>query len=83
MESAQEPKVENQRPHLLALRTYQCALVLPLEKVDDDAVIPFHVTFPARSGEIHEIDIATAIPIRFLDIRFLKYAVEILMQSIQ
>ena len=79
----QDPQVESRCPHLLAFWTYQGALVLPLEKVDNDAVIPFHITFPARSCELHEFEIAAAIPIRFLNIRFLEYAVEILVQPVQ
>jgi hypothetical protein len=56
---------------------------LSLEKVDNNAIIPPHIPFPARSSKFHELQVIAAIPIWFFDVRFLKDAVEVLMQSVQ
>jgi hypothetical protein len=54
-----------------------------LEKVDNNAIIPPHIPFPARSSKFHEFKVATAIPIWLFDVRLLEDAIEVLVQSVQ
>ena len=53
--------------YLVAFRTYQRALVLSLEKIDNNAVIPLHIPFPTRACKLHEFRVAAAIPVWFLE----------------
>lgn len=54
-----------------------------MEKVDNNTIVPLHIPFPARSSKFHEFKESAAIPIRFLYVRFLKYAIEIFVKSVQ
>ena len=81
--SALDPRrVRGERIYLAALGTYKRAPVLPLEKVDNNAIIPLHIPFPARPSKFHKFKVAPAVPIWFFDVRLFKDAIEILVQSV-
>ena len=69
--------------HLLAHRTDKGALILALEQVDNNTIVPLEVPFPRDVGQFHQLLISSTLPVWLLDVRFLQNTVQVLVQSIQ
>jgi hypothetical protein len=69
--------------YLVTLRAYECTLVLSLEQIDNDTIIPLLVSLPGSLSMMDKLLGSTAIPIGILDIRLLQDAVEIFVQTVK
>ena len=63
--------------YLLAFGTNQRALVLALEKVDNNAVVPFHVSIPGNICKFDKLLIAPTFPVRLLYVRLLQHSIQV------
>lgn len=72
-----------EQTNLLTLWAHQCTLILTLEQINYDAVIPQHITFPRLLCEFHHLSVPSSLPIWFLHIRFLQNTIKVLVQTIK
>ena len=69
--------------HFLAFRADKCTLILALEKIDDDAVVPLLVTLPRLLSKLSELQGPPLLPIGILDVGLLEHTIEILVKAVE
>lgn len=71
------------KTNLLTLRTHQCAFILTLEQINDDAVIPLHIAIPRLLCQQHHLSVPSSLPIWFLYVGFLQNTIKVLVQTVK
>jgi len=68
--------------YLVALRTDKGALVLALEQIDNNTIVPLEVPVPRGVSQLDQLLVSSTLPVRFLDVRFLHDTIQIFVQSV-
>lgn len=67
----------------MALGANERALILPLEQIHDNTIVPEHIPVPALLRQLHELPVASALPVRFLYIWLLDDPIQVLVQAVK